>query len=56
MYTLSRLANDSRLGRLRDFEIMVDFKILVDRLPNHDRQDGPAGFRTGNGTTMTPRT
>ena len=29
---------------------MVDFKILVDRLLNHDRHDGPAGFSNGNGT------
>ena len=34
---------------------MVDFKILVDQLPNHDRQDGPAGFSNGNGTTLTPK-
>ena len=46
-----RLANDSRPGRLRDPKIMVDFKIVVDRLQNHDRHDGPAGFSTGNGTS-----
>ena len=33
----SRLANDRQPGRLRDSKIMVDFKILVDRLLNHDR-------------------
>ena len=31
------LSNDRRPGRLRDSKIMVDFKILVDRLLNHDR-------------------
>ena len=46
----TRLANDRRPGRLRDSEIMVDFKILVDQLLNHDRHDGPAGFRTVNET------
>ena len=34
---VTRLANDRRPGRLRDSKIMVDFKILVDRLLNHDR-------------------
>ena len=33
----SRLANDRRSGRLRDSEILVDFRILVNRLLNYDR-------------------
>ena len=27
--TISRLANDRRSGRLRNFEIIIDFKIMV---------------------------
>ena len=44
---MNRVDKDYRLGRLFDSEIVFDFKILVDRLLNYDRQVGPTGFSTG---------
>ena len=35
-----RLANDSRPGRLHDFEIIIDFKILVGIVLYHDHSFG----------------
>ena len=35
---LCRVANDCRSGRLRDFEITIEFEVLIDRLWNSSRR------------------
>ena len=38
-YVITRVVDDHRPGRLVDLEILTDFKIMVDRVGKHNRQN-----------------